>query len=144
MDMTSASSGTFVYANPRTIHWGAGTLAERLDTELSQRGLTRAFVITTRSVAAHASLGGKLRQLLGDRYEGEFSAIGQHAPAANVAAAVDAARQAQPDVLISFGGGSPIDAAKSAAFATATGLDLRDERAADTARGMRPEIGRAH
>jgi maleylacetate reductase len=138
MEMTSASSGTFVYANPRTIHWGAGTLGERVVAELNQHGLTRAFVITTRSVAADASLGGKLRQLLGERYVGEFSTIGQHAPAASVAAAVEAAKQAHPDVLISFGGGSPIDAAKSVAFALATGLDMRDERAAEKARGMRP------
>jgi alcohol dehydrogenase class IV len=138
MEMTTADSGTFVYANPRTIHWGAGSLAPRLLAELNQRGLSRAFVVSTRSVAANPSLGGHLRQLLGDRYVGEFSAIGQHSPAASVADAVDAARQAQPDVLISFGGGSPIDAAKSVAFALATGLDLRDERAADTARGMRP------
>jgi maleylacetate reductase len=139
MQMTTGDSGTFVYANPRTIHWGAGTLADRLLGELKQRGLSRAFVITTRSVAINPSLGGRVRELLGDRYVGEFSAIGQHAPAASVAAAAEAADQAQPDVLISFGGGSPIDAAKTVAFALATGLDLRDERAAENARRLRPK-----
>src|ERR1051326_5044042 len=68
MEMTTADSGTFVYANPRTIHWGAGSLAPRLLAELNQRGLSRAFVVSTRSVAANPSLGGHLRQLLGDRY----------------------------------------------------------------------------
>src|SRR6516165_6290889 len=100
-------SGSFTYANPRTIHWGAGVLAERLTAELKQRQLQRAFVVTTRSVAGNAALGGRLREVLGERYAGEFAAIGQHAPAASVAAAVETARAAQPDVLISFGGGSP-------------------------------------
>jgi alcohol dehydrogenase class IV len=137
--MHPANSGTFVYANPRTIHWGAGTLADRLEAWLQETRRTRAFVITTRSVAGHAALGGRLRALLGDRLVGEFAGISQHAPAAAVAAAVDAARHAQADVLISFGGGSPIDAAKAVAFALATGLDLRDPRAADNARRLRPE-----
>jgi alcohol dehydrogenase len=40
--------------------------------------------------------------------------------------------------LISFGGGSPIDAAKAVAFALATGLDLSDPRAAEQARHFTP------
>jgi maleylacetate reductase len=136
--MQSGDSGTFVFANPRAIHYGAGALASHLSRELEQRKMSRAFVVTTRSVAAHPSLGGKLRELLGERYVGEFAAIGQHAPASAVAAAVDAARASRPDVLISFGGGSPIDAAKSVAFALATGLDLTDASAAVIARGMHP------
>jgi alcohol dehydrogenase class IV len=139
--MTTGDAGSFVYANPRSIHWGAGSLAVHLEQELQQRGLRRAFVVTTRSVAANAALGARLRDLLGERYVGEFAAIGQHAPASGVAAAVQAARQAQPDVLISFGGGSPIDAAKAVAFALATGLDLNDARAAQIARDLHPNIG---
>jgi alcohol dehydrogenase class IV len=139
--MISAGSGSFTYANPRTLHWGAGVLAERLTAELTQRTLQRAFVVSTRSVAGNAALGGRLRELLGERYVGEFAAIGQHAPATSVAAAVEAARAARPDVLISFGGGSPIDATKAVAFALATGLDLRDANAAAQARQMHPRAG---
>jgi alcohol dehydrogenase len=138
-EMQTTDSGTFVYANPRTIHWGAGTLAEHLEASLKQARRGRAFVISTRSVAGHAALGGRLREILGARQVGEFAAIGQHAPAAAVASAVEAAKTARPDVLISFGGGSPIDAAKSVAFALATNLDLRDPHAADKARALRPE-----
>jgi alcohol dehydrogenase class IV len=76
--------------------------------------------------------------MLGMRLVGEFAGISQHAPAAAVAAAVEAAKGARPDILISFGGGSPIDAAKSVAFALATDLDLRDPRAADKARDLHP------
>jgi alcohol dehydrogenase class IV len=139
MQRHNAESGTFVYANPRTIHWGAGTLEAHLERELAGRGATRAFVITTRSVANNPALGGRLRQLVGDRLVGEFPSIGQHAPVSSVSDAVDAAKGAHPDVLISFGGGSPIDATKSVAFALATGLDLRDPHAAEIARGLHPE-----
>jgi len=133
-----ADSGTFTYANPRTVHWGPGSLARCLALELDERRAQRAFVITTRSVAANPVLGGALARLLGARAVGQFSAISQHAPAATVAAATQAAAQAKPDVLISFGGGSPIDAAKAVAFALATGLDLTDPHAAVQARQFKP------
>src|SRR5258707_15063008 len=106
-----ADSGTFVYANPGTIHWGPGSLARCLAQELDERRVQRVFVITTKSVASNAALGGALAQLLGARSVGQYSAISQHAPAASVAAATQAAADAKPDLLISFGGGSPIDAA---------------------------------
>ncbi len=136
--MQVADSGTFVYANPRTIHWGPGSLARCLAQELDERRVQRVFVITTRSVASNPALGGTLAQLLGGRSVGQYSAISQHAPAASVAAATQAAADAKPDLLISFGGGSPIDAAKAVAFAVATGLDLTDPRAADRARQFKP------
>jgi alcohol dehydrogenase len=127
-----------MYANPGRIHWGAGTLAERLEQELRERGARRVFVITTRSVATNPALGGKLEKLLGERCVGQFADISQHAPAAAVAAATTAATAARPDALISFGGGSPIDAAKSVAFALATGLDLTHPQAAERARAFSP------
>jgi alcohol dehydrogenase class IV len=127
-------SGSFTYANPRTIHWGAGSLGTRLVEELDGRGLKRAFVISTRSVGAKAELGPRLREMLGKRDVGEFAGIAQHAPAGAVAAAVRAAQKADPDVLVSFGGGSPIDATKAVGFALATGIDLERSDAALEAR----------
>jgi alcohol dehydrogenase class IV len=95
-------------------------------------------VITTRSVSAHQALGLQLSTLLGERQVGQFADITQHAPAAAVVAATRAAQAARPDVLISFGGGSPIDATKAVAFALGTGLDLSDPMAAEKARAFKP------
>jgi alcohol dehydrogenase class IV len=128
--------GSFAYANPPVIHWGPGCLAEHLDGELRRLNARRVFLVTTRSVAANPRLGGALAARLGDRCVGQYAAIGQHAPAHAVAEAVAAARDARADALVSFGGGSPIDAAKAVAFALATGLDLEDPRAPEKARDL--------
>ena len=138
--MHSGDSGSFSYANPPRIHWGAGCLAERLEQELADRGARRVFVVSTRSVATHPTLGGVLDEHLGSRRVGQVATIGQHAPASAVAQAVRAAREADPDLVISFGGGSPIDAAKAITFALATDLDLTDPAAAQKARGFRQRL----
>src|SRR5207253_6718462 len=86
-----ADAGSFAYANPGTIHWGPGSLGQHLAHALDERNARRAFVISTRSVAGNSALGGHLRELLGERYVGQFSEISQHAPSAAVAAATRAA-----------------------------------------------------
>ncbi len=122
--MAESERGSFRYTNPAVIYYGPGCVGERLDGELERLGARRAFLVTTRSVAANQALAPALAERLGARLVGQYSAISAHAPAAEVAAAAEAARQAEPDVLLSLGGGSPIDAAKMVAFVLATGLDV--------------------
>jgi len=122
--MADGERGSFRYTNPAVIHYGAGCAAERLDAELERLGARRVFLVTTRSVAAQPALAGALAERLGERLVGCYGQISAHAPAREVAAAAEAARQAEPDVLVSLGGGSPIDAAKVVAFVLATGLDV--------------------
>ncbi len=126
------------HANPRTIHWGPGCVREQLDEELRAAGATRVLLVTTRSAAAHPHLAPAVEKVIGDRLAGRFEGIGQHAPAASVMEAVEAARAARADALVSLGGGSPIDAAKAVAFSLATGLDLRLPDAPARARGAAP------
>ncbi len=122
--MADGERGSFRYTNPAVIHYGPGCVAERLDAELERLGAQRVFLVTTRSVAAQPALAGWLAERLGERLVGRYAEISAHAPAREVAAAAEAARRAEPDVLVSLGGGSPIDAAKTVAFVLATGLDV--------------------
>jgi maleylacetate reductase len=87
----------FTYANPRVIHWGAGSIAH-----LSELKAGRVALVTTRS----------LRERI-DHLPVRASCmvvIGQHAPLAEIEAGVETVRGA--DAIVSFGGGSAIDAAK--------------------------------
>src|SRR5215210_6181560 len=98
--MDDGERGSFRYTNPTVIHYGAGCVAERLDAELDRLEARRAFLVTTRSVAANPALAGALAERLGDRLVRRYAEISAHAPAREVAAAADAARQAEPDVLV--------------------------------------------
>jgi alcohol dehydrogenase class IV len=128
--------GAFVYANPPRVFWGAGSVVERLEGELARLGAGRALLVTTRSVAASPALGGALRARLGGRLLAPHVTIRAHAPVRDVAEAAALARDLGPDLLLSCGGGSPIDAAKAVAFALASGLDLLEKDAAKAARGL--------
>jgi alcohol dehydrogenase class IV len=114
---------TFRYANPGVIHWGAGCVTERLGEELDRVGARRVLLVTTRSAVSDARLAPAVEALLGGRLAGRAT-IGEHAPARSIMAAVEVARDARADALVSLGGGSPIDGAKALAFSLATGVDL--------------------
>ena len=96
---------TFKYANPPLIHWGAGSV-QALAGELERVGVKRAALVTTKSL-----LGATLP--IGPRMT---ATISQHAPIGEVEEAVKDARAAGVDGVVSFGGGSPIDAAKIVAL----------------------------
>ena len=88
---------TFAYANPRVIHWGAGSSSKLRELDAKSIG-----VVTTRS------LRDSLDHL--PIQPARVIVIGQHAPMSEIDEGVRIAEGA--DAIVSFGGGSPIDAAK--------------------------------
>jgi alcohol dehydrogenase class IV len=115
---------TFQYANPATIHWGAGCVREKLGGEIDKAGAKKVLLVTTRSAQADPALGPAVISILGARHAG-MVLVGQHAPVQALMSAVEAARSWQIDAMVSLGGGSPIDGSKAISFALRTGIDLR-------------------
>jgi alcohol dehydrogenase class IV len=95
--------GVFNYSNPRAIHWGAGSVTQ-LEPELKRLSMERIALVTTRSLLS------SLDRLSARPVATIF--IGQHAPMSQIDAGVEEALSARADGIVSFGGGSAIDAAK--------------------------------
>src|SRR5262245_1986285 len=95
--------------------YGAGSLAQ-VPKELERLGKERAFIVTGKSMATKTNLVRKLETMLEDKWVGTYSGCQQHVPSGNIKEASARAREAQADLIISFGGGSPIDAAKIVAL----------------------------
>lgn len=121
-------NGLFTYSNPRVIHWGAGSVAA-LGPELARLEAHRVALVTTRSLVAEERLISVVQRALGDAHVVTTAVISQHAPMAQVNAAIRQAAEADVDGVVSFGGGSPIDAAKMLAVKLA-------DREAKAARGL--------
>ena len=109
-DVTT-ETGSFNYANPRAIHWGAGSLSQ-LGSELNRLQVTRVAIVTTRSLVDEKKLLERVRGALGTAEAPATEVIGQHAPMSEVEAAITHTTEIGVDGIVSFGGGSAIDAAK--------------------------------
>ena len=105
-------TGVFTYSNPRVIHWGPGSLVQ-LGAELERLEAPRVALVTTRSLLE--SVGR-----LGIQAAATVT-IGQHAPMAQIRAAAEDIGLAGARAVVSFGGGSAIDAAKIVSVRLADG-----------------------
>jgi maleylacetate reductase len=98
----------------RVVH-GAGAVARvpRIVGELSGQ---RVMIVTGRTLATRTPLIDALVAELGPRHATTFARMREHAPRADIDDAIEAARAADADVLIGYGGSSVTDATKIVAL----------------------------
>jgi alcohol dehydrogenase len=98
----------------RVVH-GADAVAQvpQLVDELSGR---RVMIVTGRTLATRTPLIDELVAALGTRHTVTFARMGAHAPRADIDDAIIAARTADADVLVGYGGSSVTDATKIVAL----------------------------
>ena len=118
------AGSTFIFNNPRVerIVSGRGSIG-KLAEEIDRVGGTRALVVISPSVA-RTFLLERIKSGLGAKCAAVFDAVKPHSPTDSIAQAVERARDARIDVLVSAGGGSAIDSAKGVAALLAEGGSL--------------------
>ena len=84
---------------------------------IERLGKERVFILTGKSMATKTDLVRKLETLLEDKWVGTYSGCQQHVPSGNIVEADLLALVRRGRIcIISFGGGSPVDAAKIVAL----------------------------
>jgi alcohol dehydrogenase class IV len=118
------AGSSFTFNNPRVerIVSGAGAL-DKLAEEVERVCGTRALVVISPSVAKTFLLE-RVKTSLGGNCAAVFDEVKPHSPTDSIAKAVERAREARVDVLVSVGGGSAIDTAKGVAALLAEGGSL--------------------
>ena len=124
MDKTS---GEYHFTRLETVIFGAGK-AESLGRELARRGAKRALVVTGKTLG-RSKLLDQVKRAAGPALAGVFAGAAQHVPSHTVTELVAEARRVGADAMVSFGGGSPIDTVKNAAWSLMGGR--AGSRAAD-------------
>ena len=121
-------AGEYNFLPLEKVIFGPGSLA-KLPDQVDRLGGRRAFIVTGNTLATKTDLVERVKAALGERCVGVFHDSRQHVPRQAVMEATEAARSASADLLISFGGGSPIDLAKMVALCLAD--DIRTEEGLD-------------
>lgn len=118
------AGSTFVFNNPRVerIVSGRGSIGKVAE-EIERVGGTRALVVISPSVSKTFLLD-RIKSGLGAKCVAIFDQVKPHSPTDSIAKAVERARDARIDVLVSAGGGSAIDTAKGVAALLAEGGSL--------------------
>ncbi|KAI0644586.1 alcohol dehydrogenase IV [Trametes meyenii] len=96
------------------LYYGPGCVKTALPKFLRKLGGKRALIVTGRSLHEKTDVVKKVQQVLKehDAFGATFFDIGQHAPIANIRTGLRKFKEAGADIIVSVGGGSPIDAGK--------------------------------
>ena len=104
----------------------AETAIDELPRTVDSLGCRRAMITCGPTILQACNVVPRVREALGPRYAGTYSGVAPHSPVEAVEAGVEMAREVQPDVFISVGGGSTHDTTKAMATLLAEGGDIHD------------------
>lgn len=98
------------------LYYGAGCVEKHLLNTLPSSS-SKVFILTGASISAKTPLIQRLEELLGKFHAGTYTGIKQHGQAEGVDEATELVAQTEAvDTILSVGGGSPIDSAKTVCF----------------------------
>ena len=104
----------------------AETAIDTLAATVDALGASRAMITCGPTILRACNVVPRVQEALGSRYVGTYSGVLPHSPVQTVEEGVAMAKETQPDVFISVGGGSTHDTTKAIATLLAEGGDIRD------------------
>jgi alcohol dehydrogenase class IV len=96
--------------------------AEAAAEEATRIGAQRVFVVASKSLSRKTREISRVQDALGEKFCGLFDDCIAHTPWPSIIAAAEAVRAAQPDLILTVGGGTPIDTVKILQICLAHGV----------------------
>lgn len=121
-----AVAGSYDYLAQERIVYGRPA-AEVAVEEAARLKAERVFIVASRTLNRETGVVAAVADALGVRHAGTFDGCVEHTPRESVIAAAAAARAAAPDLVVTIGGGTPIDTAKVMLICLAHGLRKPEE-----------------
>jgi alcohol dehydrogenase class IV len=103
--------GSYTYLTLERVVFGEPAAAAATE-EAARIGARRVFIVAAKSLSRKTPVIHEIADALGPRYAGLFDECIAHTPWPSVVAAADAVRAAKPDLILTVGGGTPIDTVK--------------------------------
>ena len=104
----------------------AESAIDALPATVDALGASRAMITCGPTILRACNVVPRVQEALGSRYVGTYSGVLPHSPVQTVKEGAAMAKETQPDVFISVGGGSTHDTTKAIATLLAEGGDIRD------------------
>lgn len=122
----------------------AKAVAEAVEAQAAQR----VFLVSSQTLSRKTDAVRRIQEALGSRCIGLFDECVAHVPRESVLRAADAVRRAEPDLIVTIGGGTPIDTVKILLICLAENLHTTEAlgefriRVRDDGTRLVPPVGR--
>jgi alcohol dehydrogenase class IV len=119
-------SGKYDFIQQERVIYGRPA-ADALSQIAEELGARRLFVVASKTLNRRTDVITSLRTSLGDRVVGVYDETEEHSPRASVLETARAIEASQADLIITVGGGSPIDTVKVAQIVLAENIKTIDQ-----------------
>ncbi len=119
-------TGSYTYLPLERVIFGRPA-AEAVAEEAARIGARRVFIVASKSLSRATPVVRAIADALGGRYAGLFDGCIAHTPWPSVIEAASAVRAAAPDLILTVGGGTPIDTVKILQICLAHGVTRSEE-----------------
>jgi len=104
-------TGIYNYVPIERVIWGKPA-AEAVALEVDRSNAGRVFLVASGTLSRQTGAISAIQAALGQRSVGLFDECREHTPLQSVIACARAVRKAEPDLIVTIGGGTPIDTVK--------------------------------
>ncbi|HEX7777314.1 MAG TPA: iron-containing alcohol dehydrogenase [Parvibaculum sp.] len=106
-----AQAGSYAYVPIERVSWGAPA-AQAAAAEAERLDASRVMIVASGTLSRKTDAIAEIKAALGARFAGLFDECREHTPLESVIACTEAARAMKPDLILTVGGGTPIDTVK--------------------------------
>jgi len=114
-------SGTYEFLPQDRVIFGRPA-AEAVTETADRLAKTRLLIVASKTLSRKTDVVPKIQAKLGPRCVGVFDECVEHVPRASVLSLAEAVRKHAPDLIVTVGGGTPIDTVKVMLLTTAAGV----------------------
>ena len=129
------TEGLFQFLAQERVGWGTPA-PKAIAREMAAAGARRALIVASTTLATKTGLIAAIEDELGERVAGVFTGCREHTPLDTVIDCAGAVRRSGADIIVTVGGGTPIDTVKAAILCLAE--DVHD---AETLKTYRVTVG---
>ena len=119
-------NNVYTYSPLDRVIWDTSSL-DAIQNEVKRLNLKKVFIVSSSTLSKKTDEIDKIIKTLGKKFVGLFDNCIAHSPIENVIECADKVQKNSPDIIITIGGGTPIDTVKVVQLCYSLGINSADE-----------------
>ena len=117
---------TYTYSPLDRVIWDTPA-EDAILNEVDRLSAKKVYIVASSTLSKKTNEILKIKNILGDRFVGLFDSCIQHSPLENVIDCVKSVKKENPDIIITVGGGTPIDTVKVVQLCHSLGIETVED-----------------
>ena len=114
-------TNSYTYSPLEKVYWDIRA-EEALENEIKRLNLNSVFIVASSTLTNKTEEISKIKDTLGKKFTGLYDRCIEHSPLENVIDCVNEVEKVNPDIILTIGGGTPIDTVKVVQLCVSLGI----------------------